>query len=211
MWAYSCEPADKSEYGEQMLGGELVRPAWSGHPGNVPISNGKYCWRPDFHKRPIPPFLSALQTDWGMRGGPTRGGGYWKLYGIWRAVVRVGWRKVVWAGSQGWVYVYCSTTQREAFLHSPPGIVATATLDQFAHSLTNWWSVVARHQSPWNLFFAQEHFRKHVRTHCVKCQSKWQKWRVWWKPVRTHHNVTLCWHFVQIIEISPKNSCCRIV
>ena len=138
-WAYSCEPGEKSEYGEQMLGGELVRPAWSGHPGNVPISNGKYCWRPDFHKRPIPPFLSALQTYWGMRGGPTRGGGYWKLYGIWRAVVRVGWRKVVWAGSQGWVYVYCSTTQREAFLHSPPGIVATATLDQFAHSLTNWW------------------------------------------------------------------------
>ena len=85
-----------------------------------------------------------------MRAGPTRGvgGGYWKLAGIWRAVVRAGCRKVGWdvvgAGSQSRVYVYCSTAQREAFLHSPPLIVTTDSLDQFAHSLTNQLRAIAR-------------------------------------------------------------------
>ena len=135
------------------------------------------------------------------------GEGYWKLYGIWRAVVRVGWRKVVWAGSQGWVYVYCSTTQREALpsfttrdcchRHSRP-------VCPFAHQLmalllpdTSRLGICSLHKNTSGNTLCQ----MPIKVTQVKTSENFV----------SHSNLTLCWHFVQIIEISPRNSCSSIL
>ena len=128
--------------------------------------------------------------------------------------------------------------EREAFLHSPPVIVATATLDQFAHSLsptdgpcqaltdtsscchylpvkkTSCLGFCSWHKHPsgkTNTFHIKgiaNQNEKHENHH--KCHALCRESFV---PHNNDYHVTLHWHFVQMISVKflLENSCCHIV
>ena len=131
---------------------------WSGQLGNVPISNGKYCWQPDFHKRPIPPPLLSAHNHWGMRAGLTRSEGI--AGNMEAAVVRcssrvpnvqceVGGLVCCRVGSQALASFMFTAPPRGGAgggLHSPPLIVPQQLLNSFTHSPLDWWPTLELHR-----------------------------------------------------------------
>ena len=135
------------------------RTGWSGQLGNVPISNGKYCWQPDFHKRPIPPPLLSAHNHWGMRAGLTRSEGI--VGNMEAAVVRCSSRvpNVQYSMWGRWVCCRVASQALASFmftapprggagggLHSPPLIVPQQLLNSFTHSVLDWWPTLELHR-----------------------------------------------------------------